>query len=558
MRRAARRGALLGGLALALALGCSRCAPAQPPARPDADFLAARWDPSLLDGQPQRGGVLRVRLPTEPASLNLLVHGDLWAARMVRGPVQETLLGLDFGKPDVPFVPRLALSWEGTDDRCQFTFHLRPGVRFHSGAPFTSRDVLATFNTLLDPRLRGGPFQGLLDSLEAVEAPDDLTVRFRFKRPYFLGLRQVATAVPIAPHGALEGTDPAQLLQAAFSRAPDGTGPFRFERWAAGDRIVLARNEAYWDPARRPSLDSVEFQVLPDGALVRALLDQGQLDIAATLAADDWEALAQDPAVFGRYRRFRTPANAFGYVGWNERRPLFADRRVRWALALLFDQDGFNQGVLRGLEERTSCVFYAPTPACAFGAGPVPYDVARAAALLDEAGWKQVDGVRTRGGVPLRFELMMPAGSPRMARLGPVLQQAWAAAGVQVELRPLEWAVMRQKLDARDFDAAALGLGSNDAEVDPFPIWHSSQAATGGNVTGFSDPVADKLIDEGRAELDPAARAQRWQALGRELYDQQPVLFLNAKPELDVVSRDLRGVQPSLGFYDLARIWRVK
>jgi peptide/nickel transport system substrate-binding protein len=525
----------------------------------DPVFVEGRWSPELLSGTPKRGGQLVVRLTAEPPSLNGLVDSDLWLTRMTKPAVYETLLRVDGEvQPEYPLKPCLATSYEVSPDHLTYTFHLRKGVRFHDGGPFLAQDVISTFNTLMNPKLRGQTLRAQLEGLLSWKALDEQTVQFVFKEPHFLALRQLATTIPIFPAKVLDALKPEELNgSAAINRVPVGTGPWKFESWEAGQKITFVRNDDYWDDSRKPYLDRLVFRVVLDNTVAYQLMQKGELDVLSNLTPDQWLQMQTDATALGHYRRFRYYDNNYGFIAWNEKRPFFADKRVRLALAKLFDQDAFNDNVLHGLEMRTSCAFYTASSACDAALKPVAFDPEGARALLKEAGWidHDGDGVLDKDGVPFRFRFLFPANSAKLNKLSAVLQEAYRKAGIEMEIDKSEWAVMSKRLTDHDFDATSLLWGSSDVEIDPYQVWHSSQAQGGSNYISFADSQADKLIEQGRRELDEKARNAIWQKLGRELYEQQPYLWLTTRPELDAVKRSFRGVRPGVVYYDFARWW---
>lgn len=543
---------------------CKKPPPAPPPETspsrpvPDQAFIAGAWSPELLTGTPQPGGTLNVRLPIEPGSLNRIIASDLWVTRMLRPAVYETLLRVDGeDQPTYPLKPCLATGYDESPDHLTYTFHLRTGVKFHDGAPFSAHDVIATFDKLMDPKVRAGSLRSLVEGLKEWKAVDEHTVRFTFKEPHFLALRQVAASIPILP-ASIEKLTPEEFNgPAPINRAPNGTGPWKFEKWETGKDISFVRNDGYWDAERTPHLDRLVFAIVRDPTVALEMTLKGDLDLLSNIQPKQWVQLGEDPAVFTRFRRFRYFTNNYGFVAWNEKRLQFTDKRVRRALAELFDQDAFDENIAYGLELRTECVFFEASEACDPDTKPVAYAPDHAKQLLAEAGWvdHDGDGILDKDGVPFRFRLILADNNEKLADMAAVLQEAYRKAGIDLSFDRLEWSVFLKRLNDHDFDAATLLWGLPDVETDPYQVWHSSQAKGGSNWISFEDPVADKLIEQGRREFDKPKRTQLWRALGRELHEQQPYLMLTSRPELELVSKRFRGMKPSIAYYDFTRWW---
>jgi peptide/nickel transport system substrate-binding protein len=554
------------GLAVLLALAaCKRTPPPSRPAGPpiaDAAFLEGAWSPTLLDGTPRPGGTLTVRLPLEPPSLNRIIDSDLWLSRMTRPAVYETLMRIDGeDQPHYPLKPALALDAEVSADHLTYTFHLRRGVFFHNGQPFSAHDVVATFNKLMDPKVKGQSMRSTVEGLSTWKAVGEDTVVFTFKEPHYLALRQLATSVPILPAGQIEKLTAEEFNgPAPINRAPIGTGPWKFESWETGRAISFVGNAGYWDEARRPHLERLVFRVVVDSTIAYELMRKGEIDVLNNIQPKQWIHMGEDPAVFTAFHRFRYFTNNYGFVAWNEKRPFFADKRVRLALAELFDQDSFNENIAYGLELRTECVFFEASDACDPALKPVAYNLEHAKQLLAEAGWTDSDGdgVLDKDGVKFSFRLSLPPNNDKLNDMAAVLSEAYRKAGIDMQFKNDEWTVLIKRLREHDFDAATLVWGLPDIEGDPYQVWHSSQAKGGSNWVSFDDPKADRLIEQGRREFDPAKRTQLWRALGHELREQEPYLMLTVRPELEAVRKDFRGVKPSMTYYDFARWWRTE
>jgi peptide/nickel transport system substrate-binding protein len=558
-----------GAIAIALLVAAAGCtcagggpagsgsrveAPARAPV-PDEAWLEGRLPESVWQGTPKPGGTLTVRLHAEPPHLSphLLDPTDLVATRLTLGRVYETLLRIDAADhPRYRLLPSAAESWEESADHLVYTFRLREGLRFHDGEPVTAHDVVATLDRILDPAQPTASARSSYTDVKAYRALDDHTFRIELHRPYFLFFRQLATTLPILPrHLIAKG----EFRRNPIHRAPVGSGPWRFESWSAGREIVLARNEAWW--GRKPWLERIVFRIVPDHTVATQLMERGEIDLMTQIQHAAWAGMARSPRLVRDYHRVRFYPKNYEWVGWNQRRPFFADARVRRAMALLFDRDGFNRSALHGLERPTTCHFYLESDACDPALAPLPWDPDQARALLAEAGWRDHDGdgVLDRDGTPFRFTLLVPAGSVFANKLTLVLKESYRRAGIEMDIARAEWGVFIRRIHDRDFDACTMAWGDTDVESDPFQVWHSSQAASGSNFVGFRHARADRLIEQARVEFDPGRRAALYRELGRILEAEQPYMFLNVRPDLDAVHRRVRGVRPSLNFYDFDAMW---
>jgi peptide/nickel transport system substrate-binding protein len=541
-------------LGSALAAGGCRRAPEPPPARrtpPPPAFQGDTLPPVEAQGRAEAGGVLRVAMEAEPPSLNYQLDPmDVWAKKI------DDLVFDTLARPNpVTFAhePRLAERWETSPDGLTITFHLRRGVRWHDGKPFDAADVVFTFDVLRNPASKTAAIRSFLGALASVEAPDPLTVRFTFSRPYWLAFDMVAEIVIYPKHIYARG----DFNSHPANRAPVGTGRFRFERWHTGDDIVLARNDAYF--GEKAWVDQIVFRYVPDPTVRLQLLRRGEVDVVERLLPEAWARITAEPGISDRFWRLRHVPSAVQWIGWNEARPLFADRRVRRALTKLIDREDIVGNLRLGLDRMATSWFYPDAPEHDVTLAPIPYDPDAAAALLDEAGWRRgPDGVRAKGGVRASFTFLYPAGSPFYEQLASVLVSDLPRAGLEVKTAKLDWAVFTERLQKHDFDACSL-LWTLDPRSDPFQVWHSSSAAGGSNFVSFKSGEADTLLEQARATLDPEKRAVLYRRLAAVLYIEQPYTLLFHRYNLSLVSKAFGGVRSTpYGIFSYGDFRRVR
>jgi peptide/nickel transport system substrate-binding protein len=525
------------------------------PASGDPDWDEGRVPASVQQGTPRKGGTLVVRIDQEPPSLDKLTDSSLAIDWLLERKVTESMAEPDAGKhPDYPLKPALATDWTISNDQLTFTFHLRRGVTWHDGAPFSGKDVVATVRKILDPGVRAMHLRNNFADLADISTVpgDDYTVVARYKKPYFLAFRALAT-LQIYPAHLLQTAG--DMLHSPLHRAPVGTGAFRFEEWKTGDRISFVRNEQYW--GRKAYLDRIVVRIVSDPAVGFQLLKQGQFDLYVQLQPQQWLRDLEAAGLRQKLHRIKFFNPNYNWIGWNEERPWFSDPRVRQAMNYAIDTEAIRRSYLFGLDRPTTCHFYLESSACDRSLAPRPYDPARAARLLDEAGWRATDpdGIRQKDGEPFRFTFLMNADSVFLDKLTPYLQQELRKIGVAMEIRKVDWAHFVKLVEEHQFDATSLRWGNTDVVQDPYEIWHSSQIKDGSNFVSFKDPDADALIEQARAVLDDARRNELYRKLGRLLYETAPYTFLYSRPSLDAVSRRVRGIRPSVLWYDFRDVW---
>jgi peptide/nickel transport system substrate-binding protein len=531
--------------------------PAQAPAnREDDDWQAGRLPASVAQGTPVAGGELVVAVDVEPPSLNPIVDNEWLGKRIVLHRVYEALIAIDpYDDPQYRHRPELAERWELSPDGRTYTFHLRPNVKWHDGLPFTAADVIATFDKIFDPKSTAVSTRSEFAELQSYRALDPATVVFVWKRAYFMALDALSDVVIQPAHviASLTGPQYGAAASNRLSRAPIGTGPFKFALWESQSKIVLERNDEYW--GRHAYLDRLTFRLVADGSVRLQLAERGEIDLLYRVKSDQWMHM-DSPELRQHWNRSRFYSAKYHWIGWNARRPWFAEPEVRRALTMLVDRPGIIEHLLYGLPRPTTCHFYWASAACDPAQQPLPFDPPAALALLDAAGWTDHDGdgVRDRAGQPFAFALMLPSTSTETANWASKVKADFAHAGIELTLQRVEWSAFLKRLREHEFDAATL-LWSGDARMDPTPVWHSSGIASGSNFVGYANPVVDRLIEQARGTLDPDTRNALFRQFGAIIHAEQPYTFLYTPPELDLIHKRVKGARANLYWWQFEDMW---
>lgn len=558
LRSATRHQALLAlaGLALGGLVACSGGEPKQASSsvlplalpRTPAERTALRAVDAFhpeRDSALASGGTVVVHTESLPKQLNPLLVNTAYAKRLLQD-VHATLMvrGRSGG-----FEPLLAERVQAVSPT-EWEVTLREGVRWHDGQPFSSEDVLFSLSLFRNPEVRCDDLRWQYERLNAT-ATDARTLRFAYAEPYFQAQAALAD-LPLLPRHLydLERVQPGQThdqtARARFvnehpaNRAWIGLGPYRLARFdSAGAELV--RFAGWFEPARAGRADTIRWNLQPDpSAAFRAVLS-GELDIVAMVTTEDFYSQAAVTAeTEGRIVRSLLESPGYWYVAWNQLRPALADVRVRQALAHAVDMDAFVQAHYRGLAARVSGPYPPGSPFCPEDVSAPAFDPERAARLLRDSGWKDLDqdGVLERDGAPLRLELLVQAQNRTAADFGAYYQEALRRVGIALQVTPLELAQLVARRNQREYDAVMLAWAVS-AEPDPEQSWHSKHApagSAGNNFSALVDAEVDRLIEAGQRELDPARRAELWLALHRRIAEVQPYLF-GASPLRKVVSR---------------------
>lgn len=487
-----------------------------------------------------RSAPVRFPLPADPLTLDFSRAVDTTSMALAR-LIGDGLVGFD---ARLEPVPRVARSWSWSADGIELTFSLRPGVLWHDGTPVTADDVVHTFRVLTAPD--APPDKAVAFNLvEGVEARTPDTVVVRYRRPFAPAL--VAWTHPLLPAHRVE------------REPPLGCGPFLFERWERGERVVLRANPDYYDgPPRAPRLF---FEILRDYSTRFAALEADRVD-AAPLLPDTWRAIRDDPRFNARFSIRTYRQLYFFYIAWrmDGSNPWFGDARVRRAMTLAIDRAGYLEQVAPGFGEPAVTSFHPDQWAFDAALSPWPYDPDAASSLLAEAGYtdRDGDGVLEKDGRPFSFRLSIPQTSKENERIAAFVQDNLKRIGVSVVIEPLEWAVLQERLRADRFEAVMLGR-SLDPDPDPFDLWHSSQADGGVNYAGLRDPEIDAWIEGARETPDRAERVRLYSLVQRRLHELEPDTFFFYPQSRLAVNRGLSGLETSplgvLSFWPGPFLW---
>jgi len=434
--------------------------------------------------------------------------------------VSEKIAGF-FEKNDLHPLPFPALEPGGKERPFKaepiIRFTLRDGVRWHDGAPFTSADVAFTCRAIMDEKV-ASPRRSDFDLVESVGTPDPKSVIVRYKNPFSPALLSWMGA--ILPEHLLGKLDPSKWPE-AYNRAPVGTGPFKFDSWKTNEFIRLKKNPDYF--LGSPWLDSIVFRVLPDPLTLQLAFQTKQVDF---WNVSPWAVknLEKDP----RLDLFSAPGNMYNYIGWNLRRPMFQDLRVRQALAQAVNVAQMIKHIIYGRGVQSTGIF---TPQVWFfdpSVKPLPYDPAAARKLLDEAGWKVgPDGIRVKEGKRFSFTLLANNGNEVRRDIATLVQDDLKQVGIEVKVEIYEWAVLLKRfVNKGEFDAIVLGWGLG-YDFDQYGIWHSSQTHPEElNFIGYKNPEVDHLLTDLRQEYARPEIIRLAGKLQHAIYADQPYLFL--------------------------------
>ena len=457
------------------------------------------------------------------------------------GLVYDSLLQYD---GDLNLVGQLAESWRVSPDGLTLTFKLRHGVKWHDGAPFTAHDVLFSYQVMVDPKTPTA-YSGDYLQVKKAEVLDDYTFRVTYPQPFAPALGSWA-GLTILPKHLLAGQD---ITKSPLGRHPIGTGPYKFQEWRTGERIVLTANQDYFEG--RPYLNGYLYQVKPDSATMFLELKAGNLDRMG-LNAIQYSRQTDYPKFNRLYNKFRYIPFSYIYLGYNLEDAKFADRRVRQALTYAINKKELIDGVLMGLGEEA----YGPYKPGTWYYNPnIPkfsYNPEKARALLAAAGWRpNGNGILTKNGRPFEFTILTNQGNDTRVRTAEIIQGRLREVGISVKIRQVEWAAfLKEFIEKGNYEAVLLGWNTG-LDPDQYDIWHSSKTKPGElNFNHYKNAEVDRLLDEGRHTFDREKRRQIYFKFQEILAEDQPYTFLFVPDALPAISKRIRGVKPAAAGID--------
>lgn len=490
--------------------------------------------PVRTPGVVATGDALVVGTIGEPSNLLPLLASDS-SSHDVASQIYNGLLRYD---RNLRLEGDLAERWDVSPDGLRLTFHLRRNVRWHDGAPFTARDVLYTYKVTVDPKTPTAYAEDF-KQVQSVIAPDPFTVVVTYSKPFAPALASWGNAV--MPAHLLEGQE---ITKTPLSRKPIGTGPFRFKSWDAGQKLVLEANPDYYEG--RPNLDRYLYRIIPDSSTMYMELKAGGVDMMS-LSPVQYQRQTVGASFVARFNKYRYPASAYTYLGYNLRNPLFSDRRVRQAIAMSINREEIIHGVLLGMGQLANGPYkpgtWAHNPAVQ---GPA-YDPAQARQLLAAVGWQPgPDGILQKDGKPFSFTLLTNQGNEQRIKIAQIMQRRLKTVGIQVNIRVLEWAsLLSNFIDKGKFDALVMGW-TIPQDPDIFDVWHSSKTGPKElNFIGYKNLEVDRLIEEGRGTFDLEKRKQAYYRIQELIQADQPYTFLYVPDALPVVQARIRGIEPA-------------
>ncbi len=527
------------------------------------------------------GGILKGAISSETSNLNNIIQSEAQVTKFWE-MCNSTLAIRGYEKPEL-FSPLLAENWSISEDKQVYHIKLKKNVLWHnfvdpvSGKKWVDKEVTsADFKFYVDviknkdvncPQLRT-----YFKSLEKFEIINKYEFKVYWDKKYFLTKSITLSLSPLPRHlyYDYEGEFDGKKFNEDYKRNSMivGCGPYYLDKVVKGRRYIFKRFEKYF--GRRygimPKVSELRYDVvkLPNTRL--QMLKSKKLDRLG-LTPDQWinntngkEFSEQD----GFLKKLRAPGRSYSYIAWNQKNPLFKDKRVRQAMTRLINREHILKFVYNDLARITTGPFVIDSPFYNKKVKQIKFSVAEASKLLKQAGWidRDSDGVlENKAGRAFEFTFMIPSSSQTAIKIAEIIKEGMRKAGVKVNILPIEWSVFIERLNKKSFDACMLRWTAS-YEPDPYQIWHSSQADIkqySSNFISFRNKKADELIMTIRKTFDLQKRAKLCKEFHKLISEEQPYTFMFVSDYLMAYNKRLKNVQAfKLEFSPIDIIWIEK
>lgn len=567
----------------------------------DADYSTDQKDPTL-----NADWVIEHAL-SDPTNINPITYTDAGANYIIDHMFQQ-LLAWDHETYEL--APELAKSKpEVSEDGLRYTFEIFEDAMWDDGKPITGYDYAFTIKVIKNPNVDCQRLRPYFEFIEAVEVDEENPRKFTVvsNKPYYLAESSIATQ-PILPkhfydpEGVHDNFSIAQLNRQpdqlaanaelkqfaerfnspAYQREKEnlvGSGAYRLQEWVTGQQIVLVRKEKYWGD-NHPEIKNLQaypaklvYKVVNEVSTAITDLKGQKIDVMRGVPPRMFARDLQENDRVKAHFTLNTPDTYFyGMVALNNRppksqQPYFVDRKVRRAMAHLFDVQKYIENLLYGFGKP----IIGPVSPLHKGAyndtlDLIAFNLDKAKQLLSEAGWEDSnnDGTRDKmiNGQKVEFKptILVNSGNDVRKNLAILLREEAKKVGVSIEVQSVEWNVFVERMKKHEFDMYVIGWSSDPSGGDLRQLWHTNQHASGSNYLGFGTPESDRLLEEIAQTVDDKKRNDLIRQFQEILYREQPCIFTTAPKARIVIHKRFQNAEtsPVRPGYQASRFWTPK
>ena len=475
-----------------------------------------------------QGGTWNYNFDAEPENLHPIMAGDVYSAKLF-SYVHDSMCTKSLETWE--FQPRLAEKWEISKDGLTFTFHIRKDAFFHNGDPVTADDVKFSLDAIREPKHQALNQLPYFEKFTKVEVLDKNTIKFIATEKYFKNLESLCS-MTVIPKSAYGNIDKSVKMQ----KESIGAGPYKLEKYDKGQSITLTRFDKWYGKTVKSdegfyNFDKIVFRFTKEDNILIERLKKGDFDFAELNVESYKKAVGPQfgKTVFANKVENSQP-KSYGFIGFNFKNESLKDKGVRQAIAHLVNREAMNKKFFNGWNFlATSPTFVKSNQAPDIK--PIEFSPKKAQELLQKAGWVDSDknGIldKTINGKKQELHFSWIYANKDSEKYWTMVKEDAKQAGIVLDLKLLEWNSFIKTVDDKNFDMISMGWGGGDVESDPKQIWHSASNGKGGsNYINYSNPEVDKLIDEGRSELDDGKRTKIFKKLYTVIADDVPYVFL--------------------------------
>lgn len=481
---------------------------------------------------------LILALESDPTNIDPRFGTDVNSARVYQ-LVSNSLIRKD---PTANLIPDLAEKWENPDEKT-YIFYLKQGVKFHDGTEFTAEDVKYTFDSLLDPEMNS-PKAYAFEKIESIEIIDPYTVKFTLKEvfsPFLIDMVQ-----PIVPQKAAKAREGGKFTESLI-----GTGPFKLIEWVHDEYVAFEANADYFEGV--PKVGKIVLKIIPDDTVRFLELKQGGVDLVQNAIPPDMVPIAKETKGL---KVLEKESIVIYYLGFNLEDPVLQNVKVRQAMAYAIDRQTLVDHLIKGQASLATGLLSPANWAYGPDVASYDYDVERAKALLDEAGYPDPDG----DGPESRLKLIYKTSTaPLRIRIGEALQDQLKKVGIEItEIQTFEWAKFYDDVKSGNFQIYTLRwVGITEPDIF-HSIFHSSMIPPNGRNRGrYSNAQIDELTDRGRRVIDVEERKKIYSEVQKILAEELPYIYLWYPHNIVVMNERVQGfvIYPDGDFASLKNVW---
>ena len=478
----------------------------------------AKKAPETFSEEDKDGGAFYGRLGSNPPDLDPAHSTDTTSSRVVRNVFD----GLVKYNKNLEVEPAVAKSWESSQNGTEWTFHLREGVKFHHGREVKASDVVYSFSRLLDPQTKSErawlfenvvgakSFQdGKADSVKGLTAVDEYTVKISLKEPFapFLSMLCMENAA-IVPQEIIEEKGE------QFGQHPVGTGPFEFKSWKQDSKLVLTKNEDYYETGR-PYLDRVVYRIIVEGTSAFPEYEQGNIYQFDSDIPDGQMKRVMDSE--GEFADHYQQIDRLGtyYLAINNQKEPFDSKKVRKAMNYAVNKEVIAKVVRNGTVNPASGILPPGMPGYNPDLKGYPHDLEKAKDLLKEAGYPD--------GLPGEYKIIYNTSKKHQRNLE-AIQRNLKQIGINVKLVNMDWGTVLDKADHGNFTLMRMGWIADYPDPDNFlhVLFHSKNAGAGGNYAFYKNKAIDKKLEKARKMDRGEERLSLYQEIEEEIMNDAP------------------------------------